>query len=129
MGSEMCIRDRALDGRPALHVQYSVARHHVLAEQLMLLPPGAWRLTGEGMTEAGAAPARLSWRVSCAEQAGSAFVEAPVSGESGGWRTFSANFDVPAQGCTAQSVRLVNAAQDSFATADGWVSRLRIERR
>jgi hypothetical protein len=119
-------RTQALDGRPALHVQYSVARHHVLAEQLMLLPPGAYRLTGEGMTEAGEAPARLSWRVSCAEQAGSAFVETPVRGESGGWRTFSADFDVPAQGCAAQSLRLVNAAQDSFAGADAWISNLRI---
>jgi hypothetical protein len=119
-------RTQALDGRPALHVQYSVARRHILAEQLLLLPPGAYRLTGESMSETGEAPARLSWRMSCAEQAGGDFVETPLSGESGGWRAFSADFDVPAQGCAAQSLRLVNAAQDSFAGADAWISNLRI---
>lgn len=120
--------ERAMDGRPALHVQYSVARRHVLAEQLLLLPPGAYRLAGEGLVEAGEAPARLSWRVSCAGGDG-AFVEAPLVGAQGGWRAFSAAIDIPSTGCAAQQLRLVNDGQDSFATADAWVSQLRIEPR
>lgn len=118
----------ALDGRAALHVQYSVARRHVLAEQLLLLPPGAYRLVGEGLVEAGEAPALLSWRLDCVGGGGT-FVEAPLALAGGGWRGFSAAFDIPSTGCAAQQLRLVNDGQDSFAMADAWISRLRIEPR
>ncbi len=117
-----------LDGRAALHVQYSAARRHVLAEQLLLLPPGAYRLAGEGLLESGQAPALLSWRVSCAGGE-STLVEAPLPPAGEDWQAFSAAFDIPSTGCGIQHLRLVNAGQDSFATTDAWVSRLRIEPR
>ena len=116
------------DGAPALHLQYPLGLRRGFAEQLIVLEPGAYRLTGRTSVEAGDAPAQLVWALSCADGDETPLGEVPVSGRDGGWRAFSLAFDVPA-GCQAQRLRLSALPQDGFSTVEAWFGGMAIERR
>ena len=112
---------RAPDGRPALHVQFSTGADARLAEQLMVLPPGAYRLRGAALLTDRQAPDQLAWSVTCAEGARAVLARA-VQGAAGGadWTSFDVAFEVPAEGCGAQWLSLRGLAQDRFGTLEAW---------
>lgn len=99
------------DDLPALYVRSPAQETHPLAEQLLLLPPGAWRLAGRVRIEPGLSGDLFAWRIVCAS--GQTLGEARVAAEPAGWRGFATDFQAPA-GCPAVWLRLDGLAHEGF---------------
>ena len=112
-------------GGGSLHVLYYGRDDLALASQLMMLKPGAYRLSMR-VNGSQASGKTLAWVVSCAaplrEIASTAF-DAAKSG------MLAADFVVPPHGCTAQQLDLVGRAPELPEQADLTISDLRLVRR
>lgn len=110
---------------PALRVEYDGFSQSRIAEQLMFLAPGRYRLTAEARAEAGDPGARLAWTVTCAP--GDLGILAAPSAPPGAaaWKPLSADFTVPAA-CTAQWLRLETRADDRRTPVVAWFDRVAI---
>ncbi len=97
----------------ALAASYPSSTTGVLAEQLMTLPPGQYRLTGRWRVEQAASGAAVAWVLTCAGS------NAPIAewrhgaDVQLGWTPFDLPFVTP-PGCPAQWLRLVARPGDSF---------------
>jgi hypothetical protein len=111
----------APDGGPALQVERDGGRAGRLAAQLLVLPPGAYRLHGEA-SKAGPA---LAWSLACEDGGPLGVVRAP-SGDA--WTAFALPFAVPAQGCAAQWLRLEAVHEASGQRTQAWFRGLAVER-
>ena len=80
-----------------------------LASQLIVLPPGRYRLAFQA--EGNAKDGRLSWQVQCRE-AQSPFANIPLQGITYAPKQLAGEFVVPASGCTAQWLRLQGNASE-----------------
>lgn len=128
--------DVAPDGFAALSVQSPPTGAPSLAEQLLVLPPGPWRLTGAVLFEPGPGGAVFSWQVVCAPQPAGTPAAAPLPDpilaesrqESGpaAWRPFAVTFTVPPAGCPAQWLRLNGLSHEGFDPANAWFRGLRL---
>lgn len=115
-------------GDSALRAQFGSYASAPLAEQLVQLEAGAYRLSGQRWAEVGDPDARLSWVVYCFET-GATIGESrivAVPGETG-WKSFSFVFEVPTQGCSAQWLRLVPQPGDRRTTVVAWYDRFSID--
>tara|TARA_R110002051_G_scaffold51427_1_gene98609 strand:- start:2074 stop:3297 length:1224 start_codon:yes stop_codon:yes gene_type:complete len=117
-------------GDSALRAQFGSYASAPLAEQLLQLEPGVYRLSGEARSEIGDSDARLAWAVTCFET-GSRIGESRIVTPPGetGWKPFSFGFEVPTRGCSAQWIRLVPSPGDRRTTVVAWYDRLSIVRR
>lgn len=118
--------DRAADGFPALRASASATGAATLAEQLLTLAPGAYRLSGAALAGTGPPGDLLSWRVSCVGQDDAAAAEARQGGGSAEWRAFSVDFIIPTRSCDAQWLRLVALGHDGDEPAETWYRGLAI---
>lgn len=108
--------------QPALHAAVSDLKGGTVAEQLVLLPPGRWRLSGRLKVVEGALSDRLAWTLNCTRSSGRAAATAPLAAASHQtWTQFSNVVDIPASGCPAQWLRLVALPQDRRTSADVWI--------
>ena len=113
-------------GAAALKVDYDGASKGETLEQLVVLAPGAYRLSGRIYDEGGAGAQPLAWTVICdGAEAPLALAPAP-SGQGGGWRPFSVDFSVPAAGCPAQHLRLKVTPGDLRQDISVWYDDLAI---
>lgn len=114
-------------GDSALRAQFGSYASAPLAEQLIQLKSGSFRLSGQTRAEAGNPGARLSWAVYCLES-GAKIGESRIITNPGetGWKTFTFRFEVPTQGCSAQWIRLVPRPGDRRTTVVGWYDRFSI---
>lgn len=117
-------------GDSALRARFGSYASAPLAEQLLQLEPGTYRLSGEARSEVGDSDARLAWVVSCFET-GSRIGESRIITAPGetGWKPFSFGFEVPIRGCSAQWIRMVPRPGDRRTTVVAWYDRLSIVRR
>lgn len=100
----------------ALHVSYDGHKDQWLVRQLLVLPPGDYRLTGRYRTKAGG---RMSWQVVCQGPPGKvADLAIPSGGEE--WRPFRLDFTVPADGCAGQSLVLEGNPAQLEVPAEAW---------
>lgn len=113
--------------RPHLNVDYFGGSNAVLAEQLLALPPGSYRLRYEVAGESGAGSSSLSWRVTCYSGAPE-LARSEMSGLAAAYRPREASFTVPAAGCDGQRLRLIAEAGDVPATVNLRVAGLEIVR-
>lgn len=120
--------DDVRDGESALRVTTNGRGDNVFIEQLMTVDVGAYRFAGEYRIEQnGGAP--IFWVVSCAET-GLELARLPVRGEAtSGWQSFTADFAVPADNCSAQWLRLDTRAADRRASTAMWLDNLKVEAR
>ena len=97
----------------ALTVSYPASAKPTIAEQLLTLSPGAYRLSGKWRVTGAARGAAVAWTVNCAADG------APLGGWRHGldsqiaWTSFDAAIVVP-PGCAAQWLRLSGQAGDGF---------------
>jgi hypothetical protein len=119
--------ERAADGSGALHVLAPAVRTALLAEQLLTLGPGAYRLSGESLVQAETPGDRFSWAVICAPPSETALAEVRQGGGGAGWQAFSVVFTVPAERCGAQWLRLSGLAHDGFDRSEGTYKKLRLQ--
>jgi len=107
-------------GGPALHAEFATGANADLATQLLMLPPGAYRLQGAAWLGQAGRPGRLAWSVACAGQKTLLGEARQGEGPPQEWRDFDMRFVVPPTGCGAQWLRLRSFAQDTFTTAEAW---------
>lgn len=118
-------------GARALRVAFEDRRvpfAHV--RQLLALPPGSYRLSGEVRTENLRTERGLVWTVECAGSGGQHLVDSPPFRGHGGWREFSADFVVP-DGCGGQWLILRLPARIPAEQRIGgqvWFDEIRVRR-
>lgn len=94
-----------------------------MLQQLQLLPPGAYRLTGHSIAIEQANAARPYWALSCRGGRELGRVEVPNSGVAGG--SFTGTFDVPAD-CPVQILVLVARPSDTVSGLSGGFDRVEL---
>lgn len=113
----------------ALRVQYDGYASTMLARQFLLLRPGAYTLTGAVRMEMAPEAPRMLWSVSCSPTGGELGRFVPAGGsDPAKWTRFSMRFQVPAEGCPAQWLRLEPRPGDRRSTVVAWFDRFEIAR-
>jgi hypothetical protein len=116
----------------ALRVVFANTRvpyRHV--SKLLVLPPGAYELTGLVKADALVNERGMRWRVFCAEEEQQSLGESESVVGTTGWRSFAAEFEIPASRCRAQWLRLELAARiplEEQVSGAIWYDRLAIRR-
>lgn len=111
--------DRSREGQNALFVESDGFQSAYVASQLLTLPPGGGTLTYSVWVEAGGPDPRMRWTVTCVET-GAELISAIVP-DAPQWRTLSAGFAVPAEGCTAQWLRLETTRGSRRTSIIAWM--------
>lgn len=109
----------APDGQTALHAIVTPTARRTVAEQLVLLRPGRWRLAGRIRLDQGPAEG-LAWSLACAtggRELGS--IPLKVSNR-GDWARFEGVFEAP-DACPAQMLRLTSLPRDRSETIEVWI--------
>jgi hypothetical protein len=117
---------RTPDDGPALHVQSPAESTTGLAEQLLVLPPGAYHLTGEVLVESGPAANAFSWSVTCLPGGDPLGADAEGASDPAAWKAFAIDIQVPARGCGAQWLRLSGLAHEGFEMGSAWYRDMRL---
>jgi tetratricopeptide (TPR) repeat protein len=116
------IADHPERGDPALHAYVNDLNQRMLAEQLLLLRPGRWRLSARFQVADGTLAERLAWSVFCQRDERRPLVTLPVSAPAKNiWEKRSIDFTVPPEGCGSQWLRLVAPAQDRREGTEVWL--------
>lgn len=107
-----------------LAVLYYGRQLAVLAEQVLLLPPGQYRLSIP-VSVTIATPGTVAWSVTCLPSAATiATIPIPTQGSA----TLKSDFKVPDRGCAAQQLELDGLPQEGAVTANMRFSALGLER-
>jgi hypothetical protein len=96
-----------------------------LAEQLLLLKPGRYRLEFQAEGDAKGENSKIVWTLSC-QGSKATLVQLPLTGITYAPRKLAAGFTVPASGCSAQWLRLAGAAAEFPAEQSATIRNLRI---
>lgn len=111
----------------ALYVHYSAKQPTPLAQQILLLTPGRYRLTARMYLEESGRSDELSWTLSCYGGATLAQIGAPDDGLV--WREPSAEVVVPASGCDAQRLVLTGEPGERLGQElRAWVGSVNLKR-
>jgi hypothetical protein len=112
----------------ALRVDYDGYATGIIAEQMVYLAPGAYRLTAVVRTESGDPAARLAWTLSCATAGGGVKASAPAGPPgtaTNAWTGMSGRFEVSAS-CPAQWLRLETRADDRRDPTLVWFDQVKL---
>ena len=105
--------EHADDGRPVLAIDVPGEHAQPLAGQLVMLTPGAWRLSADVRVRSPASGAAITLDITCAG-AGSPIASLRQDASSSrGWGRLSQAFTVPAN-CPAQRLRIATSPSDGF---------------
>lgn len=122
-----------LGGQRVFHVMLGPGRvRFPQLSQTLSLPPGSYRL--EGKIRGSIVGKRgLVWEVRCLNKPNPPLGQSePLLGQSGTWRLFSVDFQVPeAADCAAQTLRLFHdarSASEELVTGEAWFDDLSITR-
>lgn len=100
----------------ALHVTYDGRNDQWLVRQLLVLPPGDYRLTGRYRT---ATNGVSEWRLIC-QGPPQAVAVLPVTSTQNQWRDFALNLTIPADGCSGQMLSLQGIPAKLEAPSEAW---------
>jgi hypothetical protein len=109
--SEQGRAEMVRDGRAHLQVDYFGGSNEVLAEQILALGPGTYRLEFAVRSEEGVSGANLSWVVAC-YPGGTMLNRFDLADLSGSYQRRAMSFTVPADRCNGQVLRLVGEPGD-----------------
>ena len=90
----------------ALRIDYDGVSRPQPLRQLIVLPPGSYRLSGRMLDASEGGASGFAWRVLCVDSPAPLARAPEPAGPTGQWRTFSAGFSVPASSCPAQLLDL-----------------------
>lgn len=119
------LKDDVRSADPALRVAFDGYTEKTIAEQLMFLNPGRYRLAFEARAESGDPARHLTWTIVCVPgdqtvlNAPSAPEQAPV------WTAGSVEFAVP-DNCRGQWLRLRSVGDQRRSSTTAWFDRLSI---
>jgi hypothetical protein len=114
-------------GDGVLRVEYNGFVSGVAAEQLLVLTPGVYTLTGRSRAET-TGPNRLAWQVTCLDRRELGVAGGPTLAVAGEWVVFSAKVEVPTFGCEAQWLRLRPTSGGQLSPTVTWYDDLVIGR-
>lgn len=123
--SAVAERVEAPDGSPALYVRFPASEPTPLAEQLLVLPPGRYVLSGRALYSA-RRPERLAWGLQCADGEPIVLGDLRLTALQAKWEGFEADFTVPAEACRGQWLQLGSRAEDDFGMVDAWFTDLAV---
>jgi hypothetical protein len=106
-------------GGQALEIDYDGVSPPSPVRQMLVLPPGAYRLTARSFDEGASDPTPLSWRLVCATD-GQTLAGVATPAGAGKWSTFGTIFSVPVAGCPAQWLELSASPGDMRADITVW---------
>ena len=116
----------------ALQFQFSGARvADFTVGQLMVLPPGEYRLTGKVRAEELRTQRGIAWQISCAESSNNSLAHTNLVAAAMPWTSFSVNFVVPVGHCRAQWLNLEipsRTASERQVEGQVWYENLQIVR-
>jgi tetratricopeptide (TPR) repeat protein len=115
------------NGRPYLGVDYFGGANALLAEQLLALPAGSYRLRYELAGETGSNSSSVYWTITCFSGAPE-LLRRDMNRPTASFRLQQAAFVVPAAGCDGQRLRLMAEAGDVPATVNLRIAGLEIVR-
>ena len=128
---DRAFRDGAV-GQMALRVSFDDRRVPFSSvRQTLVLPPGHYRLSGQGLPENLRTDLGLVWIVECLGSGLNLANSEPWKGSSREWQAFSMEFDIPASQCAAQRLLLKLPARIASEEVIGgriWFDALRIQR-
>jgi hypothetical protein len=96
---------------PGMQVEYYGRENTVLASQLLILPPGRYRLDFRAEGQAKGEGSRVSWRLECAESKAQ-IAEIPLTGIGYAPKVVTGAFTVPPNNCSAQWLRLAGVSAE-----------------
>jgi hypothetical protein len=111
-----------------LEVNYFGGRTVVVAEQMLTLDPGSYRLSFEAKSEGGITSGELAWSVACVSD-GPEIGRIRILGAQPAYRRYQGDVNVPAGGCAAQMVRLVADPGDVAAAFTAQIDNMHMVRR
>lgn len=117
--------EMARDGRPHLRADYFGGSNEVLAEQIVALSPGTYRLEYAVRSDEGVAGANIVWAIAC-NPSGATIVRADIDNVGGAYQRRAFAFTVPAGGCNGQLLRLVGEPGDVSVPVAFEVASVRI---
>lgn len=109
----------------ALRVEYDGYGSTPIVQQMIMLKPGAYSLSGQSRFEPGSADSRMNWTISCLET-GRMLGEHRPSAQNVEWGPFTLDFVVPQSGCTAQYIVLLPRPEDNRTQIIGWFDNFAI---
>lgn len=109
---------------PALRVDFDGYTPGLVAEQLLLLPPGLYRLTASARVETGDPADLIRWTMTCIP-GDSRVLSAGAADRSVGWKSVAATFTI-APGCRGQFLRLETGAGNRRAAVAVWFDRVAV---
>lgn len=109
----------------SLRILFYGRNNATLARQILLLPPGHYRLTVSVAAASGNA-GTLAWAIICLPDRKQIF-NLPLSGN-GETQTLAGEFEIPTAGCGAQQIELDGTMEDSPETADLRIGALSLQR-
>lgn len=128
VGWTAAIGDSPAGAGKTLNVEYDGVSPPQAVRQLLVLAPGAWRLSGRVYDETAAAAPAFAWTLVCAG-ARQPFAVAPSPpGPPGAWRAFSVDLTVPADDCAAQWLTLSAQPADVRRDFSVWYAALSVTR-
>lgn len=108
----------------ALRAEYDGSSQARFPQQMVVLPPGRYRLTGDALTANPESAGTLEWVVACVD--GAIIARSPTVDTGMAWRRFAVDFETPAEGCGAQWLRLKTIRADQRSTVEAWYDKLSI---
>jgi hypothetical protein len=117
------VAERASGG--GLQIGFYGRSNLLLAEQLLMLKPGAYRFQFQAEGDAKGETSRLAWTLTC-QGSKAVPMQLPLAGITYAPRTVGANFTVPASGCGAQWLRLSGSAAEFPAEQNVTIRNLQI---
>ena len=114
-------------GRQALMAHYSGYARASLAEQLLLLAPGRYRLFTDHLVDTAVEDTHLVWKLRCAAT-GKELVELPLPGGAADERSTARAAFVAPEGCNAQWLSLETTARDRRRATGVTIFRVSISR-
>lgn len=123
LGAEPIMLDGAGQGAS---LQVHGDRPGIVARQLLLLPPGQYRVAAAAGPVDGTAPASIYWSVACADAGQTQATEgqpATVHGPS----TLQLAFHVPASHCTAQWLSIGIRPQGDAGSVSAWIDGVTVQ--
>ena len=110
----------------ALQIDYYGRADTELGNQLLILTPGRYRLAVRAEGDAEGEGSRLSWSVDC-QPSKARLADLPLAKLNYSPRLVSANFTVPAAGCSAQWLRLRGTAGEFPKAQNVTISAIQIQ--
>jgi tetratricopeptide (TPR) repeat protein len=113
--------------RPYLNVDYFGGSNLLLAEQLLALPAGAYKLRFDLAGESGSTSSRIYWGIACFSGS-PLLLRYEMNRVTPNFRPQQVSFVVPEAGCDGQRLRLIAEAGDVPATSNLRIAGLEILR-